>query len=59
MEKDPMASLLWPWGLSLLFIEGQKVLKHFEGYAISYDGGENKETNQPTKKSLANILSEE
>lgn len=46
MKKDPVASLLWPWGLSLLLTEGQEVLKLFEGYAISHGEGENKEKNK-------------
>lgn len=38
MEKDPVASFLWPWGLSLLLTEGQGVLKVFGVWAISHDG---------------------
>lgn len=48
-----MASLLWPWGLSGLLTEGQKVLKHFAGYAISHAGGESKE-NKNKHKNLIN-----
>lgn len=49
MEKDPMVSFFWPWGLSLLLTEGQEVLKLFEVWATSHYGDENKEkTKQKT-----------
>lgn len=46
MEKGPVVSFLWPWGLSLLLTEGQEVLKLFEVWATSHDGDENKEKNK-------------
>lgn len=56
MEKDPVASLLWPWGLSWLLTEGQKVLKHFAEYTVSHGGGENKEKKQTNIKTSSTIL---
>lgn len=53
-----MVSFLWPWGLSLLLTEGQKVLKLFEVWAASHDGGENKEKNK-TKNTSSIILLKE
>lgn len=44
MEKDPVASLLWPWGLLCLLTEGQKVLKHLKDMLSPMVGARKKHT---------------